>query len=110
MEAMRARVSAPARTGQFLVNVIVVPRPAVDSTLNPSMRRLAVTNPSFGSPVGVEPDTARSKSAMPGPWSATMMRSAKPAPASSRANSARPPPACRTALRATSDTAVATRT
>ncbi len=66
---MRARVKGSARRGTLLRNVIEVPRRGSDCISKLSIRRRAVTSPSFGSPVGVVPPIAASKSAMPGPLS-----------------------------------------
>ena len=64
---MRARVKGSARRGTLLRSVIEVPRRGADCISKLSMRRRAVTSPSFGSPVacraadrGLEVGDARS--------------------------------------------------
>ena len=61
--------------------MIEVPRRGADWISNASIRRRAVTSPSFGSPLGVVPPIAVSKSAMPGPLSAMEIDSAGLRPA-----------------------------
>ena len=56
---MRARVKGSARRGTCLRSVIDVPRRGADWISNASIRRRAVTSPSFGSPLAVVPPIAR---------------------------------------------------